>query len=205
MLSTVALAQPLERPKFELASVKPSKEQGVMAVQDTPGGRLVANAPVKFLLMNAFALQRSEIIGGPDWINETKATNNSSRDQLMQMLQSLLEDRFRLIVHREIRETPACELTVAKRGAKFMAADGRKCATDISAARCGKMRISGSAPGVLMEGNAVPVSELVRVLAVSLDQAGILRRGSGWFPTGISGYPCVHRASRATRPQVGGC
>jgi uncharacterized protein (TIGR03435 family) len=57
-----------------------------MTVRDTPGGRLIANAPVKFLLMNAFALQRSEIIGGPDWINrdryqiEAKAGNDASRD-----------------------------------------------------------------------------------------------------------------------------
>jgi hypothetical protein len=43
-----------------------------MTVKDTPGGRLVANAPVKFLLMNSFGMQRSEIVGGPDWINSDR-------------------------------------------------------------------------------------------------------------------------------------
>jgi uncharacterized protein (TIGR03435 family) len=81
------------------------------------------------------------------------------------MLQSLLEDRFQLAVHRETRETQAFALTVGKRGMKLAAADQRKCP-----APCGRMRISGSAAGVHMEGNQVPVSELVRVLAVSLDR-----------------------------------
>jgi uncharacterized protein (TIGR03435 family) len=35
------------------------------------------------------------------------------------------------------------------------------------------MRISASAAGVLMEGNRVPISELVRVLAVSLDRPAL--------------------------------
>ena len=37
------------------------------------------------------------------------------------MLQSLLEDRFKLIVRRETRELPVYELTVAKGGAKLRA------------------------------------------------------------------------------------
>ena len=37
------------------------------------------------------------------------------------MLQSLLEDRFKLVIRREIRELPIYELTVAKGGAKLRA------------------------------------------------------------------------------------
>jgi uncharacterized protein (TIGR03435 family) len=182
VLSTAVFAQPLERPKFEVASVKVSAEQGGMAVRDTPGGRLVANAPIKLLIMNAFGIQRSEIVGGPDWINrdryqiEAKGESSSDRNQLMQMLQTLLQERFRMTTHREIRETPAFSLTVGKRGSKLAPRDN-DCAADMSASSgrsgtetfpCGQMRISGSAAGVIMEGKQVPISELVRVLAVSL-------------------------------------
>jgi hypothetical protein len=34
-----------------------------------PGGRLLATAPVKLLIMNAYGFQRPEIVGGPDPIN----------------------------------------------------------------------------------------------------------------------------------------
>ena len=184
VLSTAVFAQPLERPRFEVDSVKFSAEQGGMAVRDTPGGRLVANAPIKFLIMNAFGLQRSEIVGGPDWINrdrsqiEAKGESSSNRNQLMQMLQTLLQERFRMIAHREPRETPAFSLSVGRRGSKLAPRDN-DCAGDMSASGgrsasetvpCGRMRISGSAVGVLMEGKRVPISELVRVLAVSLDR-----------------------------------
>ncbi len=43
-----------------------------MAVRPMPGGRLVATAPVKLLIMNAYGLQHSEIMGGPDWINSDR-------------------------------------------------------------------------------------------------------------------------------------
>jgi uncharacterized protein (TIGR03435 family) len=96
------------------------------------------------------------------------------------MLRNLLEDRFRLITHSEIRETPAYALIVGKRGIKLPTVDDSdQCAAEallsrgqsvVVASPCGRMRISASAAGMLMEGKRVPISELVRVLAVSLDR-----------------------------------
>lgn len=186
VVAAAVFAQPAERPKFEVASVKRSAEQSLMAVRPMPGGRLVANAPVKLLIMNAYGIQRSEVVGGPDWINtdlyeiNAKAEDNANRGQLMAMLQSLLEDRFQMRSHRETRESPVYALVVDKNGPKLAAPKEGECpAADTSAPPgragatappCGQMRISPSPSGVRMEGSRVPISELVRVLAVALNQ-----------------------------------
>jgi uncharacterized protein (TIGR03435 family) len=185
-LVVAVFAQSAERPKFEVASIKLSVEQRLMAVRPMPGGRLVATAPVKLLIMNAYGLQRSEIVGGPDWINtdryeiEAKAEDNASRGRLMLMLQSLLEDRFQMRAHRETRESSAYVLIVDKNGPKLVPPKEGACpAADTSASLgrseaaappCGQIGISTSPSGVRIEGSRVPISELVRGLAVALDQ-----------------------------------
>ena len=169
-----------------------------MSVRSLPGGRLAATAPVKLLIMNAYGLQRSEIDGGPDWINndryeiDAKAEeDNADRARLMLMLQSLLEDRFQLRSHRETRETPVYALNVDKKGPKLTPYKEGACPTaetspvgrsDAMAPPCGQIRISSSASSVRMEGNRVPIAELIRVLAVALSQPVIDRTAlSGIF------------------------
>jgi uncharacterized protein (TIGR03435 family) len=67
-----------------------------------------------------------QILGGPDWINsatyeiEAKAKGAAPDDQMNgPMLQALLEDRFKLKIHRETREVPVYALTAAKSGLKL--------------------------------------------------------------------------------------
>lgn len=112
------------RPKFEVASVKPSLDPGFMAVRPLPG-RLTANASLRLLMQNAYTVQPFQIVGGPGWINseryaiEAKAAGNAGRAQMFLMLQSLLEDRFQLKIHRETRELPVYNLVTAKSGLKL--------------------------------------------------------------------------------------
>jgi len=166
-----------------------------MAVRPMPGGRLVATAPVKLLIMNAYGLQHSEIMGGPDWINsdryeiDAKAEDNANRGRLMLMLQSLLEDRFQIRAHRETRETPVYALVVDKKGPRLAPPKEIACPdadtpappsrSGAAAPPCGQMRISASPSGVRMEGSRVPVSELVRLLAVVLNQPILDRTNLG--------------------------
>ena len=73
--------QPAARPKFEVASVKPSAEQRFKMVRPLPG-RLTADAPVRLLMQNAYAVQPFQIVGGPDWVNsERYADRSQSRRQ----------------------------------------------------------------------------------------------------------------------------
>jgi bla regulator protein BlaR1 len=127
-------------PKFEAASIKPCQDAGSPNSVGRPAslpGRLTWNcAGVKELILSAYATfadghhdlsrSREPIVGGPSWINSERYSINAkaeeSRSQAIvrgPMLQALLEDRFKLKVHRENREAPVYELRVAKRGPKL--------------------------------------------------------------------------------------
>jgi len=153
-----------------------------MYVRTLPGGHLLVNAPVRLMLMHAYGLQFSQISGGPDWLSsdtwsiDARAEGNPTRDELMHMLQSLLEDRFHLKAHRESREMSVYALTVARNGPKLPAPKEGACATAVpgqpepTAPPCGRVRISMSPQGVLMEGGSAAMSELTRVLAIPLSR-----------------------------------
>ena len=78
------------------------------------GGRFTAtNARLKMLVGLAYKVQNFEISGGPGWadsegydITARAAESNIGIDELRPMLQTLLEDRFELKVHRETKEVP---------------------------------------------------------------------------------------------------
>jgi uncharacterized protein (TIGR03435 family) len=131
-------------PKFEVASVKGCKANSTSTggrsggLRTTPGRLSVACLPVKFLIQAAYATSPDAsvpISGGPAWIDsdlydiEAKAENNPSRETMTgPMLQALLEDRFRLKIHRETKEVPVYALTVGKNGPKLQAFKERSCA-----------------------------------------------------------------------------
>jgi bla regulator protein blaR1 len=79
-------------------------------------------------------LFQQEIKGGPAWITSARYTIDATaegpaRQELMRgpMLQALLEDRFKLKIHRESREVPVYELTVAKGGPKLQPYQNGSC------------------------------------------------------------------------------
>ena len=119
---------PAPRPEFEVASIKPNTSGNNMIMIRPPvGGRFTAtNARLKMLIGLAYKLQDYEISGGPAWINTdgydvtAKATDsNIGIDQLRPMLQTLLEDRFQLKVHRDTKEVPVYALLAGRNGPKL--------------------------------------------------------------------------------------
>jgi uncharacterized protein (TIGR03435 family) len=189
--STALFAQQPGRPHFDVASIKPSQDPGTMYVRALPGGHLIVNAPARLMVMNAYGIQFAQLAGAPDWLSsdiwtvDARAEGNPTRDVLMLMLQSLLEERFHLQAHRESRETAVYALTVARNGPKMSSGKQEGCATPVPgqpepvAPPCGRVRISMSAQGVLLEGGSARVSELARVLAIPLDRPVVDRTGLG--------------------------
>ena len=138
------MAQPQEQavtPKWEVASIRPCEQGADVAgrrsgrLSVTPGRLHVACIPIMLLIHSAYITYTSEIdrpgesvpvSGGPQWLDidrydiEAKAEGNPSA-QTMEgpMLQALLEDRFRLKIHRETKEIPVYNLVVAKDGFKL--------------------------------------------------------------------------------------
>ncbi|HTZ76133.1 MAG TPA: M56 family metallopeptidase [Candidatus Aquilonibacter sp.] len=85
----------------------------------------------------ALAVQAPPIEGAPSWVSSDRYTIEARADgtpgqpmMLGPMMQSLLEDRFHLKIHRETRSGPAYELTVDKGGSKLKPATG-SCAIDV--------------------------------------------------------------------------
>jgi uncharacterized protein (TIGR03435 family) len=128
---------PAVRTEFEVASIK-RNVSGDLGSRFMPSvGRLsVINMTFKDLVATAYQVRDFQISGGPGWINSERFDNDAKTDgstaakQMAEpMLQALLEDRFKLKVHRETKELPIYMLTVAKSGLKIQPAKEGSCVT----------------------------------------------------------------------------
>jgi uncharacterized protein (TIGR03435 family) len=136
MITIRAQTPAAQTPEFGAASIKPVPCQpgmrcgggdGTERLKFTPGS--VFNYPggitARGIILEAYHLALYQLPGGPSWldsdrfeleaITETRADEN----QMRRMLQSLLAERFKLVIHRETREVPVYFLTVGKKGAKL--------------------------------------------------------------------------------------
>jgi uncharacterized protein (TIGR03435 family) len=118
---------PTSHSGFDVASVKLNTRGGNGShVQAFPGRLVMENFSIRRLILFAYGVQDYQISGDPSWIGsdyydiQATAEGNASVKQMEgPMLQTLLQDRFKLAVHRETRQLPVYELTVAKGGAKL--------------------------------------------------------------------------------------
>jgi uncharacterized protein (TIGR03435 family) len=82
-------------------------------------------APVNTLIQAAYNVTGWQIEGSPDWVLteryeiDARTSVDSTPDQNRSMLQSLLADRFHLVLRREIRTMPAYELAAADAGLRI--------------------------------------------------------------------------------------
>ena len=128
------------RPSFEVVSIKPNKSGvGGYVTSYRPGGLYVGtNVSLKSLVMEAYRLQEYQLVGGPNWRDTEKfdiqaraeaaaaPAPDQTRTQILLMLQSMLEDRFRLKIRHEMRELPVYALRVGKGVHKLMKAAEEK-------------------------------------------------------------------------------
>jgi uncharacterized protein (TIGR03435 family) len=106
----------------------------------------------------AYQVKEYQISGGPKWLDHdrydinARATGPVKSPELRVMLQRLLAERFKLVVHRESRAFPGYALVVAKSGLKLKAAAGD-----------GPPMINTPRPGIIT-AKATPMGWLARVL-----------------------------------------
>jgi uncharacterized protein (TIGR03435 family) len=120
----LALVNPLsaQEPAFETASIRPNLSGGLSNINPMPNGRLiVTNASVRSLILRAFGLHDSQLIGAPAWIDTERFDVDARAEParggpqaLIPMLRTLLIDRFALRAHTEARELPAYVLVLAR-------------------------------------------------------------------------------------------
>jgi len=121
----IGFAQRLE---FEVASVKLNTANGPTDwVPRRSGDRVtIHNNQLGSVILYAYHVNFYQVVGslrlpdGWNWYDiEAKAPGSPSDDQIRLMLQALLEDRFKLKVHRETREMAVYKLVIAKGGPKI--------------------------------------------------------------------------------------
>jgi uncharacterized protein (TIGR03435 family) len=115
-------------PSFEVASVKPAPPptDGRMMVRmgGDPGRVDYSNVSLKDLLSRAYEVKRFQI-SGPSWLETerfdvtAKVPDGTPREQVPLMLQQLLNERFKMAVHKEKKEMPVYALVVGRGGPKL--------------------------------------------------------------------------------------
>jgi uncharacterized protein (TIGR03435 family) len=140
---------PQARPKFDVASIRPCDANSPRAGRGRGGVsasfhrdcvtvmELIRDSYIRFTdgqnrppLLSIL----TKIEGGPGWIDSDEYTINAEAAEAVSlavmfgpMVQTLLEDRFRLKIHRETREGTAYALTMAKGGSKLQPARQGPC------------------------------------------------------------------------------
>jgi uncharacterized protein (TIGR03435 family) len=118
-----------QRAQFEVASVKlhTSDDQRMYMVAQPTGRFVAANIPLRMLIRTAYQLQDDQVVGGPGWLESDRFDIDARSPQapgppnpkLLEMLQTLLADRFKLTTHTEKRELPVFALERSRRDGSF--------------------------------------------------------------------------------------
>jgi uncharacterized protein (TIGR03435 family) len=120
-------------PAFEIADVhasprniNPAMRGGLMS-----GGRYeLRTATMVDLIGVAYGVDAAHVVGGPAWLDTdrfdivAKAPAGATPETLQPMLQSLLTDRFKLVVHNDTRALAGYALTLVKRTAQLKESKG---------------------------------------------------------------------------------
>jgi uncharacterized protein (TIGR03435 family) len=170
------------------ASAKSTNRQ--MGGGSLRGGRYeLRNATMLDLITIAYGIEADKVLGGPSWLEFNrydviaKAPNNTPQDELKLMLQGLLADRFKLVVHKDSKPVPAFILSLGKGKPKLKEADGSGttgCQAQPSAPEPGVIPLNvASCHNVTMEAFAQVLRQMAGgyVTSPAVDQTGLK---GGW-------------------------
>jgi uncharacterized protein (TIGR03435 family) len=123
--------------EFEVATIKPHQSgDRIISMGEPPSRYEAKNVTAKMLVEQAFGVPADQVIGGPPWIEsqhfdvsakmsdtqweEIKCLDYFHRHHSINlMLQSLLKDRFRLLISHQPKELTVYALIQARGGAKL--------------------------------------------------------------------------------------
>ncbi|MGA2195970.1 MAG: TIGR03435 family protein [Bryobacteraceae bacterium] len=167
-------AQPRDtRPAYEAASVKINTSGSGHSSSDGSKGQVVmTNQTLKRLIERAYNVKPLQVTG-PGWMEDVrfdiaaKYPPDTKNDDHLLMLRTLLEDRFKLAVHRESKDMPGYALVVAKSGFKLKPVEPGGSGTDHNGGRVQTMTATKNSMAQLADFVARTLGEMV------VDQTGI--------------------------------
>jgi uncharacterized protein (TIGR03435 family) len=177
------LAQEPAGPKFDVVSVRRSDprvvDQGAFGA--SPSTLVYRGTTVWNLIRTAYRVQNIQIADAPAWLTTehfditAKMEKPHEVPEMLAMLQSLLEERFRLAVHREKRVLPHYSVTAVDPGGPrhpgLRRAAEEECNDDRPTAPqppCGQVRGSGNGPQSRFVATSIPMSQFALAFSNSL-------------------------------------
>ncbi len=201
-------------PKFEVASIKRDVSGEPAFFTCVPKCHL-ERMTLKALIIFAYRVHDFQVTGGPGWIDSERynidakaegppASNQEYVTLQYRRLQTLLRDRFNLTIHRETKELPIYDLTVAKRGPKLQTPNClQREPGDLTIAPgkyCGL--IGGSMAGGRLQASSTTMENLARFLSSMLSRTVVDKTGiTGEFDLQLTFTP---QRLTAPSPDVGG-
>jgi uncharacterized protein (TIGR03435 family) len=134
----IAFAQQDSRPAFEVASIRASDKSAAPGrIRYNPLGVDLAHVPLSWVIGEAYQIPYGRISSSDSRLRDSyfapegasyfydisaRIDQATSRDRIRLMLQTLLADRFKLVLHRESKMEPVYRLMVGKNGLKVQEA-----------------------------------------------------------------------------------
>jgi bla regulator protein BlaR1 len=187
--------------KFDVASIKLSKARAnggtfIMGMKDTPDGFVATNVHLLWLVQSAYGVDGPQVSGAPSWLNTemydvdarmdsttadalAKLTPEEGRLARRKMLQALLADRMKLVVHSDSKEAPVFSLVIAKNGPKLQESKPSAAPPNGASGSGSEPSMSaGSEDGMLVDSFHEPISYLAlwlqgQLRAPVLDKTGL--------------------------------
>jgi uncharacterized protein (TIGR03435 family) len=179
---------------FEVASIKPSPpidQAKIMSGQPIHAGMKIdasrvdiGNFSVTALILKAYDVKLYQI-SGPDWVTSLGAQMNAQRfdvvakmpegatkEQVPEMLRTLLAERFKLTVHRDTKEHAVYALVVGKGGPKLKESEPDPIAPTVASD-------GGPVPPPSTGSNQVSISQSGKGAEVSDGQGGKQKMSMG--------------------------
>lgn len=194
------------RPEFEVASIRMVKDDGSHSSDSDRSFLKTHNLSLKRLIANAYEVDISEVLGGPSWADgdgfdiRAKIPEDAveqRRTLLPLMLQSLLADRFHLVITRERKEVSGYALVVGKKGIRMSPSKPGQDGSHTSSHNTHLV-----AGNVTMEDFAKTLSRDRDVGMLVVDKTGLSGRFNfelDWKPDALEGKP---EASNDDRPTI---
>jgi uncharacterized protein (TIGR03435 family) len=215
---------------FEVASIKPNKSgQLAMNLGRPFKGRqyTATNVALRNVIALAYGIPVERVLGGPSWIGaastdlrfiggdrfDISATlpQGTSVDQVPAMLRALLADRFKIVLHNEVRAAPLYALIVARndgrpgpqlRKASIDCEAAQAAGTAIPAPKPGERGLCESEIGGAILGRGQRMTALARMLSMFTDRPVVDRTGlTGGFDFDLR-FPELDTSPNATAPRV---
>jgi len=201
---------------FEAASIKESRttDPRSISMRFLPGGRVSATAiPLRWLIAQAYGVPigSTRLSPGPEFdaaigfgqydieavapkgVFPAGATAAVQTQSVRRMLQTLLAERFKLVVRRETKELPVYAIVIGKNGAKLKTADVQEkdCKDDLINPDGKPCHRFNGGRGRGLHGDAVTMTDLAQEVENWSDRPIVERTGltrlydiqtTGWRP-----------------------